>query len=84
MAITWWHDYIKCNLTADCTSLITNSEVNTQFAGITSYVQSCLLKCFIVYLLFYCLKTLLNCIVAMLLLFLIGTLNSYAPFRLLM
>ena len=56
MAMTWCLDYIKCNLITHCILLITNSEAITlkcMVAEITSYVQSCLLKCFIVYLLPY-------------------------------
>ena len=44
-------DYIKCNLITHCISLITNSVaiiLKCMAAKITSYVQSCLLKCFIV------------------------------------
>jgi len=51
MAIIWWHDF---NLIMYCISLISGSEAITLkfiVADITSYVQRCLLKCFIVYLL---------------------------------
>jgi len=55
MAMIWWLDY-KVQCITLCISLLILSEaisLKCIVAKITSYVQSCLLKCFIVYLLLY-------------------------------
>jgi len=63
MAMIWWLDYIKCNLLlfVFISQLLILSEAITLkyiVANTTSYVQSCLLKCFVVYLFSYCSKIL--------------------------